>query len=175
MAQDTPQGRPPIRTILTGEEMKGLATDAGLSMSDLASQLAPISGLPGGVLHVAMEAGGALGRSFGFTARKKAETRLAASYPTAVRALVFALHSIGRELTAAFDTPAGAYFEAKLPGDIFSPGGSLQFDVIEERPGAVRIAGASEIKGQMYDWGKGKRALADVFEKTEAFAKRLGG
>jgi hypothetical protein len=155
--------------------MKGLANDAGLSMGELASQLAPLSGLPGGVLHVAMEAGGALGRGFGFAARKRAEARLAASYPTAMRALVFALHSMGRELTAAFDTPAGAYVEAKLPGDIFSPGGSLQFDVVEEGPGAVRIAGASEIKGQMYDWGKGKRALAEAFEKTEAFARRLGG
>jgi hypothetical protein len=167
-------GRPGVREILTAEELKGLAADAGMSEADLAKALAPISGLPGAVVQIGMEAGGALGRSFGFKSRKTAELSLACSYTAAVRGLVFALSSLRYGLTAMFDTPRGAYVEARLPGDIFSTGGALQFDVEELGPGRIKMAAASEIKGQVFDWGKGKRALADTFEKTQMFAARLG-
>jgi hypothetical protein len=167
-------GRPGVREILTAEELHGMAAEAGMSEEQLAKALAPISGLPSGVLQIGFEAGGALGRSFGFKSRKTAELSLACSYTAAVRGLVFGLSSLRYGLTAMFDTPRGAYFEARLPGDLFSPGGSLQFDVEEVGPDRIRVVAASEIKGQMYDWGKGKRALADALEKTQMFAARLG-
>jgi hypothetical protein len=51
----------------------------------------------------------------------------------------------------------------------------LQFDIVEQAEGKVQVAGASEIKGQMFDWGKGNRALKDMLAKTEPFARRLHG
>ena len=167
-------GRPAIRDILTREDLEGLAHDAGMSDADLAKMLGPLSGLAGGALQMAMSAGEAFWSGRGLKTVKSASFELAVSYPVAVRALVFALTGLGREIKAAFDTAEGAYFETDLPGDIFSRGGTLQFDVIERGAAAVELVGASEIKGQIFDWGKGKRALNDVFEKTQAFARRLG-
>jgi hypothetical protein len=167
-------GRPKIRDILTREELEGLAHDAGMSDADLAKMLGPLTGLAGGALQMAMSAGDAFWSGRGLKTVKSARLELAASYPVAVRSLVFALTSLEREITAAFDTAAGAYIETDLPSDVFSRGGTLQFDVIERGAATVELVGASEIKGQIFDWGKGKRALNDVFEKTGAFARRLG-
>lgn len=100
---------------------------------------------------------------------------LACSYPAAVRGLVLALTSLRYTLTSAFDTPAGAYIEVEMPGDFFSHAGTLQFDLVDQGENQIALAGASEIKGQLVDWGKGKRALNEVFEKTALFARRLGG
>lgn len=166
--------RPKVRDILTREELEGLAHDAGMSDEDLAKMLGPLTGLAGGAMQMAMSAGDAFWSGRGLKTVKSERLELAASYPVAVRSLVFALTGLGREIKAAFDTAEGAYFETDLPGDIFSRGGTLQFDVIERGAGAVELIGASEIKGQVFDWGKGKRALNDVFEKTQGFARRLG-
>jgi hypothetical protein len=168
-------GRPRIHEILTPDELKGLASDAGMSTDQIAKLLGPLSGLPSGAFQVSIEAGNAIGRSLGFKSSKSAETLLACDYPCAVRALVFALTGQKYALTTAFDTPHGAYFEAQLPNDLFALGGTLQLDLAEAGPGQIRLSGTSEIRGQMFDWGKGKRALADVFAKTQAFAARLGG
>jgi hypothetical protein len=167
-------GRPRIRDILTREELEGLAHDAGMSDADLGKMLGPLSGLGSGALQVVMSASDAFWSGRGLKAVKAERLELAASYAVAIRSLVFALTGLGREIRTAFDTEEGAYFETDLPGDIFSRGGTLQFDVIERGGGAVELRGASEIKGQIYDWGKGKRALAEVFEKTQGFARRLG-
>lgn len=175
MPEVPPAERPKIRALLTAEELEGMAEEAGMSAEGIAKALAPLSGLPGGALHLAMEAGESLYVSMGLKTGKTAELSLASSYGSAVRGLVFALTSLGHDITAAFDTPSGAFFEATLPRDFLSRPGTLQFDVVDAGPNAARISGASEIKGQIYDWGKGKRALAEVFAKTEAFARRLGG
>ena len=168
-----PDGRPKIRDILTDDEMEGMASDAGMSEEQIAKVAAPMSGMSVGQFQMVAAAGRALGEKLGMKSNSAAELSLACSYTAAVRALVFALSSCGYGLTTAFDTPAGAYFEAELPSDLLAYGGSLQFDVVEQGENAVQLKGASEIPGQMYDWGKGKRALAAVFEKTEAFARRL--
>jgi hypothetical protein len=168
-------GRPRVREILTREELEGLAHDAGMSDEALGKLLGPLSGLGSGAMQMAMQAGDAFWSGRGLKTVKSQRLELQAAYPVAVRSLVFALTGLGREIKAAFDTAEGAYFETDLPGDIFSRGGTLQFDVIERGAGAVELLGASEIKGQIYDWGKGKRALAEVFDKTQGFARRLGG
>jgi hypothetical protein len=166
--------RPAIREILSADELKGLAGDAGMSTDQIARLLGPLSGMGSGAFQVSIEAGNAIGRSLGFKSSKTAETMLSATYPVAVRALVFALTGQKYALTTAFDTPHGAYFEAQLPNDLFALGGTLQLDLTEIAPDRMRLTGTSEVRGQMFDWGKGKRALNDVFAKTQAFAGRLG-
>ena len=153
-----------------------MAREGGLSEEAIAKVMGPLlGGISGSAAQIAMVAGESLYVSMGLKTSKTAELSLAASYGAAVRGLVFALTSLGHDIITAFDTPAGAYFEAELPRDFLSRPGTLQFDVTEQGPNAVLIAAASEVKGQVYDWGKGKRALAAVLEKTEAFARRLGG
>jgi hypothetical protein len=172
MSEDTPP-RPKIHDIVTAEELKGMATDAGMSEEMMGKMLGPLLGLPGAGGEAAVSALESIGKSLGFKTEKTARLDLACAYPAAVRALVFALSSQRYGLTTAFDTPHGAYFEAMLPRNIWSSPGTLQFDLVEQGPDAVQLTGASEID-QVYDWGKGKRALNGVMEKVEEFARRLG-
>ena len=172
MSEDTPP-RPKIREIVTAEELRGMATDAGMSEETMGKMLGPLIGLPAAGGEAVFSAVEKIGKGFGFKTEKTVELNLACAYPAAVRALVFALSSQRYGLTTAFDTPKGAYFEAILPRDVFSSPGTLQFDLIDQGATSVQIRGESEID-QVYDWGKGKRALNGVMEKVEAFARRLG-
>lgn len=165
--------RPKLKDILASDELKGLGADAGMSEADIAKVLGPLGGLSSGVFQMTMKAGEAIGQSLGLKSSKQQEQTFALPYTTVVRALVLALASLRYGIATLFDTPKGAYIEAQMPKDFFSLGGAMQFDVIEEREGSIRVVAVTEIKGQMFDWGKGKRALRDVLGKTEQFARRL--
>lgn len=171
-----PMSRAKIHEILTNDDLKGLASNAGLSLDSMAKVLAPLSGMSAGMFTATAFAGEALGTSMGFKTGKTAELTLTCSYPSAVRALVFALSAMRYQITSAFDTAAGAYVEAAMPGDFFAAGGTLKVDVIDaddaDKP--LRLSAATEIKGQMFDWGKSKRALAELTAKVEEFARRIG-
>lgn len=171
----TPPGRPKIHEILTPDELKGMAASSGLSLNAIAKVLAPIGGMSAGLFTVGLAAGEVLTTSMGARTGKTVELTLACSYPSAVRALVFALSAMRYQITSAFDTAAGAYVEAAMPGDFFSTGGTLKLDLFDaDGPGKpVRLIGATEIKGQMFDWGKSKRALAELSGKVEEFARRM--
>jgi hypothetical protein len=174
MPDEAAPDRPKIRDIVTAAELEGMATDSGMSEAEMGKLLAPFLGLSAGGAQMAAAAGEALADRFGLKHETAARTTLACSYPAAVKALVFALASRRYGITTAFDTPKGAYFEAALPKDLWSMGGTLTFDLAEESPGTAMLSGASEV-GQAWDWGKGKRALGAVMEKAEDFARRLGG
>lgn len=173
LSTDAGSTRPKIRDLLSADELRGMAAGTGMSGEDVLKRLAPLSGMPEGAFQLAATAGEAIGRSMGIKAEKRAELALRAPYPVAARALVFALTGLRYTITSAFDIASGAYFEAELPADIFSLGGTLQIDV-EDRGAQVLLIGATQVKGQRFDWGKGKRALDEVFAKTEGFARRLG-
>lgn len=175
-AGSAPPGRPKIREILSDEELKGMAATSGLSLDTMAKVLAPISGMSAGLFTVAASGGEALGKSMGFSTGKTVELTLACSYPSAVRAVVFALSAMRYQVTSVFDTTAGAYVEAAMPGDFFAAGGTLKIDLLDADASAkpLRMIGATEIKGQVFDWGKSKRALAELSAKVEEFARRLG-
>jgi hypothetical protein len=166
--------RPKLKDILASDDLKATAGDAGMSEQDIAKVLGPLSGLPDGLFHMTLKVGEALGQSLGLRSRKTHEQSFAQPYAAVVRALVLTLLGLRYGVTTLFDTPNGAYIEAKLPKDIFSLGGTLQFDIVEQAERQIQVIGASEIKGQMFDWGKGNRALKDVLAKTEQFARRLG-
>ena len=170
-----PPPRPKICEILSAEELRGMAATSGLSLEAMAKVLAPISGMSAGLFTAAAAGGEALGKSMGFSTGKTSELSLACSYPAAVRAIVFALSAMRYQITSAFDTAAGAYVEAAMPGDLFAAGGTLKIDLLDADGSGkpLRMIGATEIQGQLFDWGKSKRALAELSAKVEAFARRL--
>jgi len=171
-----PPARPKICEMLSAEELKGMAATSGLSLDAMAKVLAPISGMSAGLFTAAAVGAEALGTSMGLRTGKSTEISLACSYPSAVRAVVFALSAMRYQITSAFDTAAGAYVEAAMPGDFFAASGTLKIDLLEadESGKPTRMIAATEIKGQMFDWGKSKRALTELCAKVEEFARRLG-
>jgi len=164
--------RPRLREILTDDWAK-FGTDTGMSIGEIAKALAPLGGMSAGTLQSAMAIGESLGRKLGLKSSKRKAQTFAAPYAIFVRALVLALASERYVITALFDTPKGAFIEAQLPKDFRSLGGTLRFDVLEEGADTVHLVALCDIKGQIFDWGKGTQALNDVVEKTELFASRL--
>lgn len=169
-------GRVKICEILSAEELKGMAATSGLSLDAIAKVLAPLSGMSAGLFTAAAAGAEALGTSMGLSTGKTTELSLSCSYPSGARAVVFALSAMRYQITSAFDTAAGAYFEAAMPGDFFAAGGTLKIDLLDADGSGkpLRMIGATEIKGQVFDWGKSKRALAELSAKVQDFARRLG-
>ena len=61
----------------------------------------------------------------------------------------------------------GCLLEASLPSDLWSFEGALHVSL--RRDGnATRVDAATEIPGQMYDWGKSRRALDELFDNLQA-------
>lgn len=162
-----------IRTILSSDELRKSPDKSGNSEEDVAKLIAPIVGIPSGVFQLSMKLGDALGKKLNLKSSKKVEKILPNPYVLVVRATAAAIGSLKYEITNLLDTPQGSAIEAKLPLDIFSLGGSLLFEIIEQGTSLVHIIGSSEIKGQLFDWGKGKRSLQDVFDKIDQYVNLL--
>ncbi len=61
----------------------------------------------------------------------------------------------------------GCLLEATLPSDMWSWEGSLYVSVHKTAAG-TRVDGATQIKGQLFDWGKSKRCLETLFADIRA-------
>ena len=92
---------------------------------------------------------------------------------TIVLAFVLAFRHLEREIVAYYDTAHGSVIEVKLPVDVLAYAGTLSIEFIDESPSRILINGATEIAGQMFDWGKGKRALEEVFETAAHYLTRM--
>lgn len=137
----------------------------GPSMRDVAELLAPYTPLSEKRFYRSMKWGSALWRTLGVKTRKQFEKSYPAPaiYASVVLAFFLALRDVGLEIVALSDTPTGSMLEAKLPIDIWSLGGSLTLEIIDAHPTEIVVRGVSEVKGQVYDWGKGLRTLQEVF------------
>lgn len=169
MAEPNEPVRPRVRDILSGD-LEGVVASGGMTEKEVAQLLAPIGGLSGNLFHAAMKVGEATGKALDIASRRSMDQVFPALYPHVVRSLGLALASLQHQPTLLFDTPTGSVIETKMPVDIFSLGGSLQFEIVDEG-GQVRVLGRSEVKGQWFDWGKGKRSLWEVIRKTEDYLR----
>jgi hypothetical protein len=170
IAEPDETARPKVRDILSGD-LEGVVASGGMTEKEVAELLAPIGGgLSGNLFHVAMKVGEATGRSLNLASRKSVDHLFAAPYPHVVRSLGLALASLRHQPSLLFDTRTGCVIETQMPTDIFSLGGSLQFEIVDEGAQA-RVLGSSEVRGQLFDWGKGKRNLNEVIRKTEDYLR----
>ena len=92
-----------------------------------------------------------------------------------VLACILALRHLQNEIVSMYDTPRGSVVELKMATDLWSFGGMLTIEFIDEGPSGIMVNGESEIRGQMFDWGKGKRSIEEIFNETERYLKRLTG
>jgi hypothetical protein len=164
--------RPAIKDILAGDPTAGDGK-GGTTEKQVADLLAPLAGVSGGLLLISMKAGEALGGKFNLKTAKTTEHLFRQGYVPVVRAMALALGSLKNEITAAFDTPAGAVVEARMNADFLSLGGLMLFQIQEISPVDVKVIAQAEIKGQMFDWGKSERALKQVIDKANHFLSFL--
>lgn len=167
--------RPSIREIVSGQASYTPA--AGMSEKELADLLAPLAKLSSGNYYIAMKAGEALGKAMGIKSTKQLQKRLPPyyQYTSVVLACILALRHLQNEIVSLYDTPRGSVIELKISTDLWSFGGMLTIEFIDESPSGILVNGESEIRGQMFDWGKGKRSIEEIFNATEQYLKRLTG
>ena len=165
--------RPSIQEILSVQGLQNDLQKSGMSERDVADLLGPIIGLPGGVFYAVMKVGEAAGKALNIKSSKRIEQIFPYNYTYVVLSLVLSLRTSKNEIVALYDTHRGAIVEAKQPVDIFSLGGSLLFEIIDEGPTRVLVIGVSQIRGQMFDWEKGRRAMQQVFDNTEQHLRRM--
>jgi pSer/pThr/pTyr-binding forkhead associated (FHA) protein len=167
--------RPPIREIVSGQA--NYTPAAGMSEKELADLLAPLAKLSSGNYYIAMKAGEALGKAMGIKSTKQLSKQFPPhyQYTSVVLACILALRHLQNEIVSMYDTPRGSVVELKMATDLWSFGGMLTIEFIDEGPSGIVVNGESEIRGQMFDWGKGKRSIEEIFNQTERYLKRLTG
>lgn len=168
--RSTSEGRPGIRAVLTEGVALEMLQQAGLSQQDVQSFTEAIASLsymrtarPDDVLGIY----GGGWRSF-----TSLEKTYRYDYTSVALCLVLALRRSRRKLLALYDAPQGALIEAKLSFDFWSWPGRLRFGIFDQGE-SIRLVATSEINGQVFDWGKGRRALEHVFREAERLLKVL--
>ena len=82
-------------------------------------------------------------------------------------ALLCSLARHGREVREAQQTPDGCIIVASLPSDLLALEGDLII-AVARRPEGVQVEAHTDIKGQMFDWGKSRRCLEELFAELQA-------
>ena len=85
-------------------------------------------------------------------------------------AVLCSLAQGGQELRKAISAADGCVIEASLPSDICSLNGELTVVVRPDGAGTI-VDAAATIKGQLYDWGKSRRALEHLFHDVTVHSK----
>jgi hypothetical protein len=96
--------------------------------------------------------------------------RLAEPTGTVIVAVLCALAQNGHTLGDVTQLPAGCTLRAAAPSDIWSFQGELHVDVRAEGATTV-VEAAYTVPGQLFDWGKSRRGLDQLFADVALLAK----
>jgi hypothetical protein len=81
--------------------------------------------------------------------------------------LLCSLARHGREVREAQQTQDGCAITASLPSDLLALEGDL-IVAVTKRPGGAQVDAHTDIKGQMFDFGKSRRCLDELFADLQA-------
>lgn len=103
----------------------------------------------------------------GIKCKKTMEQEFSRSYSTAVLSLALSLKAKESNIVAIDDTQDGSVIEAELPPDWKCFPVRPFYEIIDKGTSTILIKGISIIKGQLIDYGKGKKTLREIFANTE--------
>jgi hypothetical protein len=106
----------------------------------------------------------------GINTGKSRRQVLARPAGTTVVAALCSLARHGRALQQVHQGEDGCVLEATLPSDLWSFGSDLVIS-IKRVPGGTEVEAATNILGQLFDWGKSKRCLNQLFEDLETLVE----
>jgi hypothetical protein len=101
---------------------------------------------------------------------KTGKTRSQVFHRPAGKILVTALCSLarrGRPLRQVNQGRDGCVLEATLPSDVYSCAATVVITITRTVGGAL-VEAAATVPGQLYDWGKSKRSLDELFADLES-------
>lgn len=166
-----PSGRPTIEVLLTEESRLAALQGSGLSQRDSVDFQRIIASLPCTWITDPEDKLGVY--RGGWRSFKSVEKIYPNKYTSVATCLAIALWNSKRELIALYNMPQGAVIEAKLAFDFWSWPGRLRFGIFDQAGSITRLMATSEVKGQLYDWGKGRRALEQTFGEIERLLRIL--
>ncbi len=108
-----------------------------------------------------------LGAQLGIKTGKERSETLQSPPGTVIVSALCSLARHGQALQQVRQFEDGCLLEAILPSDMWSWEGRLYVSVREAGTGS-RVDGATQIEGQLFDWGKSKRCLAALFADLKA-------
>lgn len=118
-------------------------------------------------LGVPLDSVGAMGQALwarlGIETGKEHSETFSIPPGTAIVAALCALARGGQMVQQVRQFTDGCLLEAKLPSDIWSFEGKLVV-TIRRSDQITRVDGATEIEGQIFDWGKSRRCLQALFK-----------
>ncbi len=164
--------RPSVQTIRQTHGIPANAPANGMSLDDVGKVLAPFSASPE-LFTPLLKVSDALWSNLGVKGQKRFAQEFEGSYSTVAARFLQALVNQDCHIAALWDTATGCFVEAKQPADVFSMRGTLGADVIDVSSRLVRVEVATETKGQLFDWGKSKRLVEQVFERTRFYLTKI--
>lgn len=149
------------RSWLSGEQFLKLAEKAfeplmGVSFDTVTAIALPIS------------------RRLGIQTGKTRSELLAASLGRTIVAALCSLARHGRKLTKVHQAEDGCVLEAVLPPDLRALAGELLV-TIRRSGNSTQVEAATKIPGQMFDWGKSKQCLNQLFSELSEVGMRKAG
>jgi len=111
-----------------------------------------------------------LGEKLGLKSGTARSARFAEPTGIMIVAVLCSLAQNGQQLQNVAQQTSGCTIDATLPSDMWSLAGELHV-AIREAETATEIDATAKIKGQLYDWGKGRRALNQLFNDITTLAK----
>ena len=149
------------RTWLTGEQFLKIAEKAfeplvGVSLETVTAIALPIS------------------RKLGIQTGKSRSELVAAPLGHTIVAVLCSLARHGRKLTKVHQAEDGCVLEATLPRDIRAMAGELLV-TIRRAGNCTQVEAATKIAGQLFDWGKSKQCLNQLFAELGMSELRKAG
>ena len=165
--------RPSIKKILSEDYWKNNENEKKLPLKDIFKIVGILGGMSiisgSGIFLVPIIAGPVqkMYGKIGIKCKKTMEQEFSCSYSIAVLSLVLSLKAKESNIVAIDDTQDGSVIEAELPPDWKCFPGRLFFEIFDKGTSTILIKGISIIKGQLIDYGKGKKTLREIFANTE--------
>jgi hypothetical protein len=101
----------------------------------------------------------------GIRTGKRREQTLPQSIGQVLAAVLCALASAGLKIREVQQADDGCHLVAILPSDVFSFAGDVLIDLAKAGT-ATRLVLATNVPGQLYDWGKSHRYLNELLRET---------
>lgn len=168
--------RPLIKALLLDEKSEATFQQIGLSEIRVTAFRKYISSLPCKYVtdttkilrDLSLEGGGPVLGTYERTSKV-----FSFEYSQLVLCLVVALWNAGREIVALYDTQQGAIIQTRLAMNLWSWPMHLSFEVVDEIGPFSRLTGATVVKRQLYDWGRGKNTLDDTIKAVDLLLAKL--
>lgn len=161
-----------MRTICETYGIAPGGKSAATTIDEVGQALAPLSGIPE-IFTPIMKASDALWSNLGVNGKKRFCQEFAGAYPDVAGRFLQALAHHDCSVSALWDTASGCFVEARQPADVLSLRGAIGADVIAVSPNLVRVEVATETRGQIFDWGKSRRLIDQVFTRTQYYLTKI--